>query len=318
MLRHGRMIQRSLVSRLAARRCLALKSEAARAVALVAAIAILPASPVLAQTSAPTGFVRWSPGADAVPLDGTNIIGVIEEPLADSQYTPDVGVPVRGWVVDRYSATRPDRVLVYEGAPAQNGGRLLVEAQPYVWRMDVGNLLGSSAYKVSGFEGTVPPGSLTPGGHTLTVAAHLGALGWWTTSVRIAVGPPAPAPANVPDGTVRFACVPAASLDETSHIEVTVSSARPFPVRDQIVVLRVGPARSFLSRYPDDGDLHTLIFSVMPEELISASASDSIVVSYGLLDKSSYMSPDDVWQFGRLDPANTVLAACATQASSGG
>jgi hypothetical protein len=274
----------------------------------MAAIAVLPPSPILAQTNAPAGFARWSPGADAARFDGTDLIGVIEEPLANGQYAPDVGVPVRGWVVDRYSATRPDRVLVYEGAPPQNGGRLLVEAQPYIWRMDVGNLLGSSAYKVSGFEGVIPPGALSAGSHTLTIAAHLGAIGWWTAGVRIVLGPDA-APAL--DGTVRFTCVTPSSGSDLPRIEVAVTSARSFPVRDQIVVLQVGAARSLLSRYPADGDLHTLIFTFTPEELASVRAGDAMLVSYGLTWEDWNPPLANIWHVGAVDATDLApLAAC--------
>ncbi len=150
-------------------------------------VAALGSAPVWANSSGQVGpWNRWERGTDA-PAVGTqpfDVIGVVEQPIPGGMTTSD-GVPVRGWVVDRYSAARPDRVDIYDGPLP--GGPFLLAAQPYVWRQDVGNLLGSSAYKASGFEGLIPPGTLTPGQHTLTFAAHFEWIGWWTTAVTLVV-----------------------------------------------------------------------------------------------------------------------------------
>ncbi len=191
--------------------------------ALVVAIVVPPV--VLAQIAtpvAPLSFVRWSPTTESIAGAGTDVIGAIEEPAPNSIHAADVDLPVRGWAVDRYSATRPDRVLVYDGGPPEAGGPLVAELQPYVWRFDVGNLLGSSAYKVSGFEGVISPRTLAPGPHTLTVAAHLGELGWWTASVRVVLGR-----ADVPDGAARFDGAPAPSADGTPFIAAPLMPGQP-------------------------------------------------------------------------------------------
>lgn len=76
-------------------------------------------------------------------------------------------------------------------------------------------------------------------------------------------------------------------------IEIEVVSDTPFPVRNELVVLRVGEIPVSLSRYPH-ADLRTLVFTATVEEFQSFSEGDEVWVQYGLEP-----SPER-WPFGRL------------------
>src|SRR5260370_23234400 len=54
----------------------------------------------------------------------------------------------------------------------------------------------------------------------------------------------------------------AGALSGKPGVEIEVSNPDGFPVRSEIVVLRVGNRQFDLSRYPDDGDIHKLIFTL--------------------------------------------------------
>jgi hypothetical protein len=78
--------------------------------------------------------------------------------------------------------------------------------------------------------------------------------------------------------------------------EIEVTSADLFPVRNALVELAVGPVVTSLSRYGDDGDLHTLIFMFTRDQLPSLGPSDAAVVRFN--PGSDY----DTWLIGPLDP----------------
>ncbi len=82
-------------------------------------------------------------------------------------------------------------------------------------------------------------------------------------------------------------------------VELEVQSQRPFPVRDEITVLRIGTQEFLLSRYPDGGDTHALIFTLTPEEFAATADGALVVVQYGRGEQA------DHWDLGRLD--KTVL-----------
>ncbi len=79
-----------------------------------------------------------------------------------------------------------------------------------------------------------------------------------------------------------------------SGIEIQVSSNVAFPVRDELVVLRIGTRTFVASRY-GDGDTHTLIFTLTLEEWAQTASGDQMVVQYGRT------GPNALWPFGRLD-----------------
>jgi hypothetical protein len=79
-------------------------------------------------------------------------------------------------------------------------------------------------------------------------------------------------------------------------IEIELTSPTPFPVRSEVVMLRIGNQESTISRHPDDGNLNTLIFTVQPEQFARATAGERVVVQFGH-DASRQ------WDFGPLDGA---------------
>jgi hypothetical protein len=77
-------------------------------------------------------------------------------------------------------------------------------------------------------------------------------------------------------------------------VEIEVSSKKPFPVVNALVELHIGPAKTGISRYPKDGTLHTLIFTMQKEQWSRTKTGDPIVVKY---------NPDSQgqWGYGKLD-----------------
>jgi hypothetical protein len=92
----------------------------------------------------------------------------------------------------------------------------------------------------------------------------------------------------------RLAC----TTDDAAEIEVT--SAEPFPVRNALTELQIGDVSSPLSRYADDGDTHTLIFSLTRDQLLAISTDDNAQVRY------NPSNGHDVWLIGPIDPSSAV------------
>ena len=80
-------------------------------------------------------------------------------------------------------------------------------------------------------------------------------------------------------------------------IEIELTSPTPFPVRNEVVILRIGNQEFTTSRHPEDGNLNTLIFTVQPERFARAAVGERVVVQYGRDDSVQ-------WDFG---PLNRVL-----------
>ena len=80
-------------------------------------------------------------------------------------------------------------------------------------------------------------------------------------------------------------------------VELEVQSQRAFPVRDEIAVLRIGTDEFLLSRYPDSGDTHVLIFTLTPREFAAVADGALVVVQYGRGDQT------DHWELGKLTKA---------------
>ena len=96
---------------------------------------------------------------------------------------------------------------------------------------------------------------------------------------------------------VRLECV------SPDVIELELHSEDLFPVRNAILELHVGSVTSNLSRYGDDGDLHTVIFMLTPEQL--AQISDTDVASVGF----NPGAPNDTWLLDAIDP--TTATGCS-------
>ncbi len=80
-----------------------------------------------------------------------------------------------------------------------------------------------------------------------------------------------------------------------SGVEIQLSSNTAFPVRDELVVLRVGARQFVTARYPDSGDTNTLIFSLTANEFAQLSSGDPLVVQYG------FEGAGNQWVFGPLN-----------------
>jgi hypothetical protein len=105
---------------------------------------------------------------------------------------------------------------------------------------------------------------------------------------------------------IAFAALPAVATESVlntirgirstdSSVEIELQSTKPFPVRSEIAVLRIGTREFMNSRYPADGRLDTLIFKLTPDEFAQVASGDPIRVQYGRGAKANY------WDFGTLD-----------------
>lgn len=104
---------------------------------------------------------------------------------------------------------------------------------------------------------------------------------------------------NITEGnliTVRSVASANALADQPGY-EIEVTSGREFPVRDELAVLRIGAQSFALSRYPDTGDTHTLIFTLTPEQFANTVATDEVTLQYG------FGEPNVRWSFGPLNKA---------------
>jgi hypothetical protein len=61
------------------------------------------------------------------------------------------------------------------------------------------------------------------------------------------------------------------------------------------VELRIGSEEFLLSRYPDNGDTHTLLFTLTRDEFAQVSSGDQVWVQYGRGEVN------ERWNFGPLD-----------------
>jgi hypothetical protein len=91
-------------------------------------------------------------------------------------------------------------------------------------------------------------------------------------------------------------------------VEIEVRSNREFPIRDEVVVLRIGEQEFKRSRSPEDGSLKTLIFMLTPDEFDSLVDRVQMTVKYGLHkegeDAEMPATPHRPrWNFGRLNKA---------------
>src|SRR5690606_6646892 len=84
-------------------------------------------------------------------------------------------------------------------------------------------------------------------------------------------------------------------LKQAPAVQIVLSSPRAFPAGGAMPVLHIGEHEFRLSRYPLDGDLHTLIFTLTPEQFDAVRDDDAVIVQY------DGTSPDRVWSFGPLE-----------------
>ena len=128
------------------------------------------------------------------------------------------------------------------------------------------------------------------GGALLTIAALLSL----TCSSATAPAPTQnPALTGMIVGIRQIAATP--FLQGRPAIEIEIRSERAFPVRDELAVLRIGTREFLLSRYPENGDTHVLIFTLSVAEFESTSGGDPVALQYGRGEQL------DRWFLGGLD-----------------
>ena len=96
----------------------------------------------------------------------------------------------------------------------------------------------------------------------------------------------------------------AATFNGAAVIEIELQSSKEFPIRDQIVVLRIGNRDFMRSRSPANGSLNTLIFMLTPEDFGQVADGSSLSVRYGLEysdDPAAQSADNSRWQFGQLN-----------------
>jgi len=86
----------------------------------------------------------------------------------------------------------------------------------------------------------------------------------------------------------------APNLQNQPAVEIELNSSREFTVRNELLVLRIAGQEFKLSRYPDSGDLHTVIFTIPVDDFAKATSGEPVKVQYGQSDANA-------WDFGRLD-----------------
>ncbi len=64
-------------------------------------------------------------------------------------------------------------------------------------------------------------------------------------------------------------------------MEIELESTTEFPVRDQLVVLRIGSRAFTRSRHPADGSLNRLIFVLRYDEFARLQPGEAVAVEYG-------------------------------------
>ncbi len=85
------------------------------------------------------------------------------------------------------------------------------------------------------------------------------------------------------------------ALGNNSGVEIEVKSSKPFPVKNEMPVLRMGEQEFIMSHYPDNGDMNRLIFTLTESEFAKVSSGMEMWVQYGR-DEST-----ERWNFGRVN-----------------
>jgi hypothetical protein len=97
--------------------------------------------------------------------------------------------------------------------------------------------------------------------------------------------------------TIRALAASPALPNNQPGFEIVVTSDVPFPVRDELAVLQIDDQRFALSRYADDGDTHSLIFTLNADQFAGINSGDPVFVQYGTNESTQ-------WFFG---PLNKVV-----------
>ena len=113
--------------------------------------------------------------------------------------------------------------------------------------------------------------------------------------------------------SIRPATPPPGQAAAAAEIDLELYSSREFPILDQIVVLRIGTQDFLKSRTPDDGSLHTLIFSVPADVFDRLPDGAAMTVRFGKAEPSGLEDVSTAragsrlrWDFGTLDKSLLV------------
>jgi len=99
-------------------------------------------------------------------------------------------------------------------------------------------------------------------------------------------------PAQEPPATMDDVNVIKSVSVVQSTVEIEVESNREFTVHDEVFVMRIGDRESALSRYPESGETHTLIFT-FPSQILEL-VGQPVTVQFGTIPSSQD------WSFGPL------------------
>ncbi len=206
--------------------------------------------------------------------------GTLSDPVQLSNYT-DLRGPVGGLAGGLHPILQTARILLSDFNnvdPTQvRGVRLTFDGTPtgaiFVANIRLSTLSGS---------GTASAGGDSSGGAEQPPGASVSA-----SNQAIADG-----------NTISVRTVASASaLGNQPAVEIQITSDTPFPVRNELAILRIGSQAIAMSRYPDTGDTHTLIFTLTPEQFALANSGDEVWVQYGMEEAPVR------WNFGPLDKA---------------
>ena len=93
-----------------------------------------------------------------------------------------------------------------------------------------------------------------------------------------------------------------------STVEIELESSKEFPIRNEVVVLRIGKTEISRSKSPKSGSLKTLIFMLTPAEFEQLKDGDQMIVTYGrdndeVTAMSGRSAHDPRWDFGKFSKA---------------
>jgi hypothetical protein len=95
------------------------------------------------------------------------------------------------------------------------------------------------------------------------------------------------------------------SVDST--VEIELHSSKAFPIRDEVVVLRIGNKEFYRSKHPENGSLNTLIFMLSAKEFAALADGQAMTVKFGRGDdqagemQAARQRGEPRWDFGKLD-----------------
>jgi hypothetical protein len=172
-------------------------------------------------------FSTWTPGPGAA---GDNTYaGFIDVPPANTM-VPTGNFQIAGWFVDTTAQgwAGADDVQVFAGT-MDGGGKMLASAFFAQNRPDVATALGNPYWAASGFNATIPAGSLSLGSQALSVYAHTPAKGWWYKQVQVNVSATAatsaPPSSAAPAPVVAGAALPIVAIEKPKDGEVVKTSS---------------------------------------------------------------------------------------------